>query len=159
MTSHIDATHKYPYPTRLMSIDIGGTDTRLAYQPVEYNGFRFWFYTIQKENGLQNLQLSLIEAELLQAVGRARISREPATVTVVSNLPLAGAEFRYDNTIASGAADQDEDIGEDPDDVESNETQLHRIDWEEVASNSPLPSVTSNSTYTSNIGARQWLDS
>ena len=36
----------------------------------------------------------LIETELLQAIGRARLVWENATVTVLSNFPVVGAEIK-----------------------------------------------------------------
>ena len=66
----------------------------MKYQMIEYNGFRFWFQTFEDEN-LRKIQLAHIESQLVQAVGRARILRKDCTVTVLSNYPLVGAEFRY----------------------------------------------------------------
>jgi len=37
---------------------------------------------------MQQLQLSLIESELIQAAGRARALREDADVDIYANLPL-----------------------------------------------------------------------
>jgi hypothetical protein len=59
----------------------------MAYQKVEYNGFRFKFNCFD-DPLLRNIQLSLIESDLLQAVGRARTLRTNATVQVYSNFPL-----------------------------------------------------------------------
>jgi hypothetical protein len=42
---------------------------------------------------MQQLQLHLIENELLQAIGRARLVREDCTVTVLNNLPIQGADY------------------------------------------------------------------
>jgi hypothetical protein len=38
---------------------------------------------------LQNIQLSLIESELIQAAGRARALREDVEVDIYANLPLS----------------------------------------------------------------------
>ena len=41
------------------------------------------------------LILYLIESELIQAVGRARLLRNDCTVTLLSNLPISQADFIY----------------------------------------------------------------
>lgn len=56
-------------------------------QEIFRNGFRFIFRTYENLN-LQNIHLALIEQELIQAVGRARILRTNATVWLFSNYPL-----------------------------------------------------------------------
>lgn len=63
------------------------TALKMEYQMVEYNGFRFKFNCFQDED-LRNIQLSLIESDLIQAVGRARTLRTSATVLLYSNFPL-----------------------------------------------------------------------
>ena len=59
----------------------------MAYQKIEYNGFKFKFNCYEDEL-LKNIQLSLIESDLIQAVGRSRTLRTNATVQVYSNFPL-----------------------------------------------------------------------
>ena len=54
---------------------------------VDWKGFRFRFMTYEDER-LRNIQLSIIEAELVQAAGRARSLRTDAKVEIYSNLPL-----------------------------------------------------------------------
>jgi hypothetical protein len=54
---------------------------------IDYNSFRFLFSTYENET-LRKIQLGIIEAELVQAVGRARVLRTNAEVLVFSNLPL-----------------------------------------------------------------------
>lgn len=66
------------------------------YVELNRNGFRFKFNTfkqINTETGrlLHDIQMYLIESELIQAVGRARIVRKEATVHTFCNLPLKGA--------------------------------------------------------------------
>jgi hypothetical protein len=58
-----------------------------AYQKIECNGFKFKFNCYEDEL-LRNIQLSLIESDLIQAVGRARSLRTNATVQLYSNFPL-----------------------------------------------------------------------
>lgn len=69
--------------------------TTMQYTKIKRNGFEFYFNTFSNDDILQEIQLYLIESELIQAVGRARILRNNCTVTVLSNLPLQGAEFKY----------------------------------------------------------------
>ena len=62
------------------------------YIPIVYNGFRFWFYTYDDEL-LRQIQLWLIQSELEQAVGRARLLRNDCTVYLFSDFPLMHSEF------------------------------------------------------------------
>ena len=54
---------------------------------VDWGGFRFRFFTFDDPH-LRDIQLSLIEAELLQAAGRSRFLRNPNTTKIFSDLPL-----------------------------------------------------------------------
>ena len=69
-------------------------DLEMHYNPVRRNGYEFYFFRFDNED-LRELQLHIVESELIQAVGRARLLRNDCTVTLLSNLPLPGAEFRY----------------------------------------------------------------
>jgi len=65
---------------------------------VTRNGFRFPFYTYNDPT-LQNIQFYMIQSELEQAVGRARLLRFDCTVNLFSDFPLRQAillEFEYD---------------------------------------------------------------
>jgi hypothetical protein len=62
-------------------------DMEMSLQKVEYNGFRFKFNCYSHEI-LRGIQLSLIESDLIQAVGRARSLRTNAKVVLYSNFPL-----------------------------------------------------------------------
>lgn len=75
------------------ALDVDTEQEKLTYQVIERNGFRFWFYTYQSEM-MQEIQLHLIEAELIQAVGRARASRTSATVHLFSGMPVPGARLK-----------------------------------------------------------------
>ena len=55
---------------------------------VERKGLKYNFMTFENKE-LQNIQISLIESEIIQAVGRARHTRFPCKVVLFSNLPLA----------------------------------------------------------------------
>ena len=57
---------------------------------VEHNGWRFPFTTYD-DPVLRNIQFYMIESELEQAVGRARLLRCPVTVNLFSNFPLRQA--------------------------------------------------------------------
>jgi hypothetical protein len=63
---------------------------------VEHNGYRFQFTTYEDEV-LRNIQFWMIESELEQAVGRARLLREPCTVNLFSNFPLSQAKMMEAN--------------------------------------------------------------
>ncbi len=65
----------------------------LQYIPVQHNGFEFFFNTYSENIDLRKIQFYLIESELVQAVGRARLLRNDCTVSVYSNYPLQGATF------------------------------------------------------------------
>jgi hypothetical protein len=59
---------------------------------VEHNGYRFQFTTYE-DQVLRNIQFWMIESELEQAVGRARLLREPCSVNLFSNFPLRQAKM------------------------------------------------------------------
>ena len=93
-TPHINEL-QYLMISKAIGIDVKTKDNSLSYQKVEYNGFRFMMKCYDNEE-LRNIQLSLIEAELIQAVGRARTLRTCAQVDLYSNFPLKiSDEFRY----------------------------------------------------------------
>ena len=68
-------------------------DARMKTLTVEHNGYRFPFMTFEDED-LRNIQFYLLESEQEQAVGRARLLREPCTVNVFSSFPASQATFR-----------------------------------------------------------------
>ncbi|MDR0948098.1 MAG: hypothetical protein LBM69_01115, partial [Lachnospiraceae bacterium] len=77
-------------------------DTEAHIKPgltVEHNGWRFRFTTYGDET-LKAIQFYIIESQLEQAVGRARLLRETCRVNLYSNFPLCQAimkELEYDN--------------------------------------------------------------
>lgn len=86
---------EYFLTASVLSIEFKSTDTTMSYQKIEYNGFRFKFNCFDNEE-LRNIQLSLIESDSIQAVGRARTLRTIAQVDLYSNFPLKiSNEFRY----------------------------------------------------------------
>lgn len=62
-------------------------DEKMERQEVVHNGYRFWFTTFKEEN-LRAIHFWMIESELEQAVGRARLLRNGCTVHLFSNFPL-----------------------------------------------------------------------
>ncbi len=79
---------------KLMAYQMNGdiSDT-LHYREIEYNGFKFWFHTYGDEL-LRQIQFWLIESELEQSVGRARLLRNDCTVHLFSDFPLGQSEFK-----------------------------------------------------------------
>lgn len=71
------------------------SNEQMRYQEVEYNNCKFWFNTYDNLF-LRGIQMWLINSELEQAVGRARLLRNDCTVYLYSNLPMKQAEFLYD---------------------------------------------------------------
>jgi hypothetical protein len=78
---------QYFLTARILGIDFKTTDTTMSHQKIEFNGFRFKFNCFDNKE-LREIQLSLIESDLIQAVGRARTLRTPAHVDLYSSFPL-----------------------------------------------------------------------
>lgn len=76
-------------------------DEKMELQEVVYNGYRFRFTTF-KDKGLRTIQLWMIESELEQAVGRARLLRKVCTVHLFSNFPLSQSEMIKDFDYGGG---------------------------------------------------------
>lgn len=76
-----------------LNIDI--SDTAMRYQEITWNNYNFYFMTYNNLQ-LRNIQLWLIQSELEQAIGRARLLRNNCTVYLFSNFPIEQAEFRYE---------------------------------------------------------------
>lgn len=91
-TPHLNTNTYFLYASAL-SIDISG-DNSLSDIRISRKGMEFYFNTFVNI-GLREIQLYLIESELVQAIGRARLLRNDCTVTVLSRLPMIGAEFVY----------------------------------------------------------------
>jgi len=66
----------------------------MRYQEIERNNYKFWFMTYDDED-LRDIQLWLIESEVEQAIGRARLLRNNCSVFLFSNYPLEQADFKY----------------------------------------------------------------
>jgi hypothetical protein len=74
-----------------VGIDPNG-ETELKTRQVEYGDFRFCFKTFASKD-MQQIQLSLIESELIQAIGRARPLRNDCVVELYSNLPIVYSQL------------------------------------------------------------------
>lgn len=79
--------YKYLLLAKALGIDFSMSDIVMTYKKVDWKGFRFMFNTFESEE-LQSIQLSLIEGELIQAVGRNRPLRQNVKTKLYSNLPL-----------------------------------------------------------------------
>ncbi|GAA5417003.1 hypothetical protein Pryu01_02064 [Paraliobacillus ryukyuensis] len=93
----IGTPHLNPIAYLLISVALGYRmgleESRMEYIPVERNGLRFYFTTYSNDSLLKEVQFYLVESQLLQAIGRARVNRFPAKVLILSNLPVVGAEY------------------------------------------------------------------
>jgi len=86
---------EYFLTAKVLGIEFNTTDTTMSYQQVTHNGFKFKFNCFDNED-LRMIQFSLIESDLIQAIGRARTLRTNAKVEVYSNYPLRiSDEFIY----------------------------------------------------------------
>lgn len=61
-------------------------------QKVIHNGYQFWFTTFENED-LRSVHFWMIESELEQAVGRARLLRNACNVHLFSNFPLSQSKM------------------------------------------------------------------
>lgn len=78
---------EYFLTAKVLGINFNTTDSMLTFQKIKYNGYKFMFNCYEHEE-LREIQLSFIESDLIQAVGRSRTLREPAKVELYSNFPL-----------------------------------------------------------------------
>ena len=70
-------------------------DEEMKTQTVEHNGYQFLFRTYGNK-GLRAVQFWMLESELEQAVGRARLLRNRCEVHLFSNFPLNQSEMVED---------------------------------------------------------------
>jgi hypothetical protein len=77
----------YYLTAAIIGVTLKSEDMEMSLQKIDYNGFRFKFNCYSHEI-LRRIQLSLIESDLIQAVGRARSLRTNAKVVLYSNFPL-----------------------------------------------------------------------
>ena len=88
----IGALHRPDYVYKLIAVALGhrlGLDTtqELVNRRVCRNGFEFYAVSFD-DTFLQEVQFALIETELEQAVGRARIGEHNCRVDMYTNIPL-----------------------------------------------------------------------
>ena len=91
----IGTPYHAPFLYKLVAHSIGldfDEDEEMTMQMVEHNGYRFSFNTFADEN-LRAVQFWMIESELEQAIGRARLLRHDCTVHLFSNFPLKQSEM------------------------------------------------------------------
>ncbi|WP_375191042.1 hypothetical protein [Chryseobacterium sp.] len=83
--------NEYFLLAKLMGVDFDYFHSVFRYQKVQFNGFEFMINTFDNE-GLRNIQLTLMQSDLIQAVGRARTLRYDCKVQLYSGLPLRIAD-------------------------------------------------------------------
>jgi hypothetical protein len=86
---------EYYLTGKALGIDFEISEKVMTMNEISFNGFEFNFNCFINPE-LRLIQLSLIQSDLIQAVGRARTLRTNAIVKVYSNFPLRDAdEFIY----------------------------------------------------------------
>ena len=75
---------------QVLDIKFKPSDFKMHYHKVKHNNIEFPIQTYDHE-GLRQIQFFCIESEVRQAVGRARLLREPAKVLLLSGYPLPEA--------------------------------------------------------------------
>ena len=86
--------HESVYKLFGIALGINVENQELRYQQIKYGIYQFWLMTYDNLF-LRRIQLWLIESELEQSVGRARILRNDCNVFLFSSFPLGQAEFIY----------------------------------------------------------------
>jgi len=93
----VGTPHALEFKYKLFAYTLGldfDEDAQLKHNlPVTHNGYRFRFTTYEDEI-LRSIQFWIIESELEQAVGRARLLRHDCTVYLFSNFPVQQAVMR-----------------------------------------------------------------
>jgi hypothetical protein len=96
----IGTPHQPEWIYKLFAYSLGHkVNEKLKNRTVDHNGYRFQFMTY-KDEFLRAIQFYIIESELEQAIGRARLLREYCIVNLFSNFPVRQANFMrsmYDN--------------------------------------------------------------
>lgn len=77
----------YMFYSKVCGVDIQPCDNIIVEKVIERNGMKFRAMTFDNKD-LQDIQLSLIEEDLIQAAGRARVLRNICEVKIFSNIPL-----------------------------------------------------------------------
>jgi hypothetical protein len=79
-----------------LGIDTNNKDLQILHQKIIWRGMKFMFSAINDEQ-VRDIQLMLIEAELIQAVGRGRTLRTDSNVDLFSNLPMTISDCFFKN--------------------------------------------------------------
>lgn len=108
----VGTPHNRPALYKLLGEALGyNTAGNITNHRVERNNYEFRIMTFA-DKSMRNLQLFLIETELEQAIGRARVLREDCTVYVFSNYPCKQAELNMepylDITVEEETEDEEE---------------------------------------------------
>lgn len=80
---------------KLAALEMGAAfdeDEKMKPQAVTHNGYQFWFTTFENEE-LREIHFWMLESELEQAVGRARLLRNACEVHLFSNFPLRQSQM------------------------------------------------------------------
>ena len=80
----------YKLYAHLLDIDIAGDVLEYGWRTIRRGEFEFQMYLCSENPAMHELQIGLIEAELIQAVGRARLVRNDCTVHVFAAMPVPG---------------------------------------------------------------------
>ena len=104
----VGTPYQVEFVYKLLPFTLGlnvGEDAKMKTHLVTYNGYKFYFKTFDEEqDALRKFHFWMIESELEQAVGRARLLRKSCTVNLYSNFPLRQAvmkESQYEQSDAN----------------------------------------------------------
>ncbi len=84
----------YMLKTALMGYRVNYNDLLFGPQRIEIDGMSTMFPAYYNKT-IQHIQLQLIRTELMQAIGRARAVHHNVKIVVLTNFPLAQAEYKY----------------------------------------------------------------
>lgn len=84
----------YLLVAKALGIELPPDAAQLRQMKVQHNGFEYYLYTFENEH-LRAIQFYFIERELIQAIGRARLTDNEAVVFLFSDFPIPGAEQYY----------------------------------------------------------------
>lgn len=105
----VGTPHNRPALYKLLGEALGyNTAGNITNHRVECNNYEFRIMTFA-DKSMRNLQLFLIETELEQAIGRARVLREDCTVYVFSNYPCKQAELNTEPYLDITVEEETED--------------------------------------------------
>lgn len=94
----IGTPNQVEFMYKLVALNLGldfDEDEKMSQQFVEYKGYRFWIMTFEDPD-LRDIHFWMLESELEQAVGRARLLRNSCEVHLFSNFPVSQAKIVED---------------------------------------------------------------